>query len=46
MASFFAHGTVGMIIDWVIGETKDTPEQMIARLQELSDDIEMMLISP
>ena len=45
VASFFAHGTVGMIIDWVIGETKDTPEQMIARLQELSDDIEMMLIS-
>ena len=44
VSSFFAHGKVGMVIDWVEDDAYGTPEEMVNRLQELANDIQMMLI--
>lgn len=45
VSCFFAHGTVGMVIDWVENDLKGSPDEMIRRLQDLTDDIQLMLIT-
>jgi probable dihydroxyacetone kinase regulator len=45
VSTFFAYGIVGMVIDWVQDDMRESPEGMIEYIRNLVEDIKLLAIS-